>query len=185
MLCPGSLPTRTRSSRFAGSAFFLLAVTVGLGSYADFSAQDTAPARLKVAGTGNTPPLLLSVADLKKLPRKMLTVANPHDKKTEVYEGVPVAELLNRVGVPQGEHLHGAAMALYVLAEASDGYRVVFSLGELDSSILDSDVIVADTLDGAPLGPNQGPFKIVSPHDKRPARWVRMLKSLTVVKAGN
>jgi hypothetical protein len=46
-------------------------------------------------------------------------------------------------------------------------------------------VIVADTLNGAPLGPNQGPFKIVAPHDKRPARSVRMLKSLTVMKAAN
>lgn len=76
-------------------------------------------------------------------------------------------------------------MTSYVVAEASDGYRVVFSLAELDSAFLDSDVIVADTLNGTPLGPNQGPFKIIAPHDKRPARWVRMLKSLTVVKAAN
>jgi hypothetical protein len=38
-----------------------------------------------------------------------------------------------------------------VLAEAADGYRVVFSLPELDSGIVESEVIVADTLDGAPL----------------------------------
>jgi len=76
-------------------------------------------------------------------------------------------------------------MAFSDVAEASDGYRVVFSLAELDSGFQDSDVIVADTVDGGPLGPNQGPFRIVAPHDKRPARWVRMLKSLTVVKAAN
>jgi DMSO/TMAO reductase YedYZ molybdopterin-dependent catalytic subunit len=74
-------------------------------------------------------------------------------------------------------------MATYVLAEGADGYRVVFSLAELDSGILDSEVIVADTMDGAPLGTNQGPFRIVAPHEKRPARWVRMLKTLTVVRA--
>jgi len=28
-------------------------------------------------------------------------------------------------------------------------------------------------------------LRIVAPHDKRPARWVRMLKSLTVVKTPN
>ena len=36
---------------------------------------------------------------------------------------------------------------------------------------------------GAPLPPKQGPFKLVAPHEKRPARWVRMLKSLTVLRA--
>ena len=74
-------------------------------------------------------------------------------------------------------------MASYILAEASAGYRVVYSLAELDSDFQDSEVIVADTLNGSPLGEKQGPFKMVAPHDKRPARWVRMLKSLTVVNA--
>jgi hypothetical protein len=29
-----------------------------------------------------------------------------------------------------------------------------------------------------------GPLRLVVPQDKRPARWVRMLKSLTVVQLG-
>ncbi len=53
---------------------------------------------------------------------------------------------------------------------------------ELDPDFLDSDAIVADTLDGAPSGSNQGSIKIVMPHDKSPVRWVRMLKSLTVIQ---
>jgi hypothetical protein len=176
---------RAKVCRSAGSTSLVAALAIILASYAGLSAQDTGSAQLRIAGTGSTPPLLLSRDDLKEMPRKTLTVVNPHDKKTEVYEGVPIAELLHRVGVPQAEHLRGTAMAFYVLAEASDGYRVVFSVGELDSSILDSDVIVADTLNGAPLGADQGPFKIVAPHDKRPARWIRMLKSLTVMKAAS
>ena len=73
-------------------------------------------------------------------------------------------------------------MANYVIAEAEDGYRVVFSLAELDSGVLESEVIVADTIDGAPLSAQQGPFRLVAPHEKRPARWVRMLKSITVMR---
>jgi hypothetical protein len=49
-------------------------------------------------------------------------------------------------------------MTIYVVAEAADGYRVVFSLAELDPGIRDSDVIVADTLDGTPLDAKHGPF---------------------------
>ena len=140
------------------------------------------PVELRISGAVSTP-LVLTVSDLKKMPRKTLSVVNPHEKKQETYEGVLLEEILRRAGVPQGEQLRGSTMATYVLAEAQDSYRVVFSLPELDSAILDSDVIVADTMDGAPLAPKQGPFKLVAPHDKRPARWVRMLKSITVVRA--
>ena len=73
-------------------------------------------------------------------------------------------------------------MATYVQADAPDGYRVIFSLAELDSDFQDSDVIVADTLDGKALDDKSGPFRLVAPHDKRPARWVRMLQSLAVVR---
>jgi DMSO/TMAO reductase YedYZ molybdopterin-dependent catalytic subunit len=143
--------------------------------------QTTAvPAELRIGGAVSTP-LVLTVADLKKMPRKSISVVNPHDKKKETYEGVLLEEILHRAGVTQGEQLRGRAMATYVVAEAEDGYRVVFSLAELDSGILESEVIVADTMDGGPLVAQQGPFRLVAPHEKRPARWVRMLKSITVV----
>lgn len=129
-----------------------------------------------------TMPLTVSAEDLKKMPRMTLHVMNPHSHKEEVYEGVPLAALLKQAGVPQGEQLRGPWMASYVLAEAADGYRVVFSLAELDSGFLDSEVLLADTMDGVPIGAGEGPFKLVAPHEKRPARWVRMLKSLTVVQ---
>jgi DMSO/TMAO reductase YedYZ molybdopterin-dependent catalytic subunit len=146
------------------------------------TAATTSAAELRIAGAVSTP-LVLTVADLKKMPRKTLTVVNPHDKKTETYEGVLLEELLYTAGVAQGEQLRGSSMAIYVIAEAEDGYRVVFSLAELDSGIIESEVIVADTIDGAPLAAKQGPFRLVAPHEKRPARWVRMLKSITVVRA--
>jgi DMSO/TMAO reductase YedYZ molybdopterin-dependent catalytic subunit len=148
-------------------------------------AQTTATAsasELRIVGAVSAP-LVLTVADLKKMPRKTLTVVNAHDKKTETYEGVLLEELLHRAGVPRGEQLRGPSMGIYVIAEAEDGYRVVFSLAELDSGIIESEVIVADTMDGAPLAAKQGPFRLVAPHEKRPARWVRMLKSITVVRA--
>jgi DMSO/TMAO reductase YedYZ molybdopterin-dependent catalytic subunit len=144
----------------------------------------TGPSEFKVGGAV-TMPLTVTMEDLKKMPRKTLRVENAHAKKTEVYEGVPLEALLQKVGVPQGEQLRGPAMATYVLVEAADNYRVVFSLAELDSGFLDSEVLMADTMDGAPLAPDQGPFKLVAPHEKRPARWVKMVKSITVVRAPN
>jgi DMSO/TMAO reductase YedYZ molybdopterin-dependent catalytic subunit len=142
----------------------------------------TGPSEFNVGGAVTTP-LTVTVEDLKKMPRKTLRIENPHAKKMEVYEGAPLEALLQKAGVPQGEQLRGAAMATYVLVEAADNYLVVFSLAELDSRFQDSEVLMADTMDGAPLAPDQGPFKLVAPHEKRPARWVKMVKSITVVRA--
>jgi DMSO/TMAO reductase YedYZ molybdopterin-dependent catalytic subunit len=157
----------------------VLLLAAGVWHSATFA--ETGPAELKISG--GTSPLVLTVADLKSMPRKKLTVVNPHDKKTESYEGVLLEELLHKAGVPQGENLRGASLASYILAEAADGYRVVFSLAEVDSGIVDSEVMVADTLDGSPMGSGVGPFRLVAPHEKRPARWVRMLRSITVNSA--
>lgn len=140
----------------------------------------TGPSELKINGGAVTTSLTVTVNDLKKMPRKTLRVENAHAKRTEVYEGVPLEDLLKKAGAPQGEQVRGAAMASYVLVEAADDYLVVFSLAELDSSFQDSEVLVADTMDGAPLAPDQGPFKLVAPHEKRPARWVKMVKSISV-----
>lgn len=176
---PGLQNNRALAAACLGISL-LLAVAFS-AQYLCAQAASSAPA-LKIGGNV-VAPLSFSLLDLKNMPRKTLKVANPHSRKTETYQGVPLEELLRRAGVPQGQHLRGKAMATYVLATAADNYRVVFSLAELDSAFLDSDVIVADTLDGAPLGSNEGPLKLVAPHDKRPARWIRMLKSLTVLEA--
>jgi hypothetical protein len=94
-----------------------------------------------------------------------------------------VGELLKNAGEPQGAHLRGKSLAAYVVFKVEDGYEVVFSIAELDSGILDSDVILADTVDGGTLQAKVRPLRLVAPHEKRPARWVRMLKEITVVKA--
>lgn len=173
-------PTTKRSTPAFALVFALLALASSFGIPQHAFAQDPGTSVILKIGGNVATPLELSAKDLKNMPRQTLKVVNPHSKKAEVYQGVPLEELFRRAGVPQGSRLRGPAMATSVMAEAADGYRVVFSLAELDSDFLDSDVIVADTLDGAPLGTNEGPLKLVVPHDKRPARWVRMLKSLTV-----
>jgi DMSO/TMAO reductase YedYZ molybdopterin-dependent catalytic subunit len=174
----------------AAAAFLSLVVVapdvsvVALAAQTSQGAPAASVAELKVGGAVATP-LVLSLDDLKKMPRTTVSVVNPHDKKTEVYEGVLLTEILKRAGVPQGEQLRGAAMNTSVVAEASDNYRAVFSLAELDSGIGDAGVLVADSMDGAAMGGELGPLRLVAPKDKRPARWVRMLKGITVVKAGN
>jgi len=135
---------------------------------------------LSVTGEVTTE-LHLTAADLKALPRTTVTAMDAHEKQTHTFEGVTLAELLTRAGVPSGENLRGKGLAMCVLAGAADGYHAVFSLGELDASIGAEQALVADTMDGQPIPAGQGPLRRVVPSDKRPARWVRMVQSLTVV----
>jgi hypothetical protein len=124
--------------------------------------------------------LSLTPADLESLPRKQVEVKE--DGRTLAYEGVLVAEILKRAGVPLGPDLRGDAVATYVVAIATDGYQVVFSIGELDPTMTGNDIIVADTIDGKPLFAYQGPLRIVAPRDARGARSIRRLTRLEVVR---
>jgi DMSO/TMAO reductase YedYZ molybdopterin-dependent catalytic subunit len=124
--------------------------------------------------------LTLSADDLAKMPRATVR-ATSHGTET-VYEGVWLHEILKKAGVPQGNELRGKALAGYVLAQAQDGYQVVFSLGELDPSFIDNEILLADTANGKPLSSEQGRFKLVVPKDKPAARSVRMLTKLEVVQ---
>jgi hypothetical protein len=74
-------------------------------------------------------------------------------------------------------------MAFYVVAAADDGYRVVFSLAELDADLAAESILVADTADGKEIGSDQGPLRLVAPGDNRQGRWVRTLRTLTITSA--
>jgi DMSO/TMAO reductase YedYZ molybdopterin-dependent catalytic subunit len=162
-------------------SLLLLFLSSAFGCPRVLAQASAARAQLNIGGDVQTR-LSVTREDLLHMPRKTLKVTNPHENKEETYEGVLLAELLKRAGVPQGAQLRGAAMATYVQADAADGYRVIFSLAELDTDFQDSDVIVADTMNGAPLDDKAGPFRLIVPHDKRPARWIKTVQSLTVVR---
>jgi DMSO/TMAO reductase YedYZ molybdopterin-dependent catalytic subunit len=144
------------------------------------AAAPAGPARLAITGAVERP-LDLQISDLEKMPHVRVDVKD-HDGTLIAYEGVAMAELLKAAGAPIGEKLRGANMASYILAEARDGYRVVFALPELDPAFTDSKVLVAYAANGKPLPDGQGPFRIVAPQEKRAARSIRMLQRIQVVK---
>lgn len=158
----------------------LLAVTVA--SSAEAQSPEPAPVLELVSVTGDS--IRISAADWARLPRETVQASDPggagHAPIRGEYAGVPVRALLTLAGVPEGPAVRGGALRLYVVAEASDGYRVVFSLPELDPGFTDAPVIVADQLGGEALDAHQGPLRIVAPREKRPGRWVRNLVRLSV-----
>jgi hypothetical protein len=141
-------------------------------------AQDSEPA-VQVTGAVKQA-LTLTAGDLAKMPRASVRTSN--NGMETVYDGVWLYEVLKRAGVPQGSELRGKALTSYVLAEAQDGYQVVFSLAELDPAFIDNEILLADTANGKPLFGAQGRFRLVASKDKPGARSVRMLTRLEVVQ---
>jgi hypothetical protein len=117
-------------------------------------------------------------ATLAALPHKTVTVYNMHAKANQTYSGVLLMDLLVKLGVPEKQH--GKDLHLYLVAVGSDGFEAVYSVAEVNPNLHDSTVIVADALEGNPLG-DAGPLKIVSAGDKLPARSVRNLVAIRVL----
>ncbi len=111
-------------------------------------------------------PIKLTAADLTKLPRRSIR-ARDHGGKESEYEGSPLIEVLKLAGVKFGEGLKGKNLTLYLVVEASDGYRVVYALPELDPSYTDKVVMLADKREG-------------KPDERMHTRWVRQVTGLTI-----
>jgi hypothetical protein len=162
-----------RQARFAVAAVLIAASSVGAQQAPSHSGSLTIsadPAKV----------LTLKPADLATMPRTSVVMESDGQKAT--YEGVLVGELLKRAGAPLGGQLRGDAVSSYVVASASDGYRALFSLAELDPAFTGSQIMVADKVDGKPLFSYQGPFRIVAPKDLAGARSIRMLERIEVVR---
>lgn len=158
---------------------FLFVVVLSL-SVLRMNAQLATPPAPSVKVTGEVvTPLTLSPADLAAMPR---TTATAKDKQgvSHTFAGVAIADILNKAGVTTGRQLRGENLAKYVLVSCADNYQVVFSLAELDSTITDRVVILADSIEGKPLPAGTGPFRLIVPGEKKPARNCFQVVALTV-----
>jgi hypothetical protein len=187
---------RPVSTHFAAMLF--LAITTVPFAYTQTAPQNPqrGQPQLPMGGKGGHPtsnitaqvagPLTITYGDksaewtpqkLDALPQTTITVFNGHANANQTYSGVPLIELLAKLGVP--DKPRGKDLRLYIVAEGSDGYKVVYSIGELSPDLHDGTVIVADKLAGQPIG-QAGPLQVVATGEKHPARWVRNLIAIHV-----
>jgi hypothetical protein len=100
----------------------------------------------------------------------------------QVCTGPLLADVLAKLGAPASGDLRGAALLLAVVIEARDGYRVAFTLGELDPLLGKAPVVLADRCNGAMLDEADGPFRLAVGGDIRGARSVRQVARLSLVE---
>jgi DMSO/TMAO reductase YedYZ molybdopterin-dependent catalytic subunit len=154
----------------------LLLLITGFGTRAQ-----TKEAVVKVTGEV-TNPLTIGSADLQQYKQTTVT-RKDRDGKDHTYSGVIVSEILAKAGVTLGPELRGENLAKYLLVEASDGYQVLFALAELDKGFTDRSIILADKIDGQPLAPADGPFRIIVQDEKKPARCIKQVTAMKVLFA--
>lgn len=121
---------------------------------------------------------VLSMDDLDALPQVSVEVEQHGAKRR--YGGALLTDVLARVGAPSGQAIHGPDLSDVVLVQARDNYRVVFDLAGVDAGTRRDRVILANRMNGAPLGEKQGPFQIVAEGDLRPARSARMVTAISL-----
>ena len=126
-------------------------------------------------------PARITVEELTRLAQHPIKASEHGTPAT--FEGVLLSDVLAKVGVPFGEKLRGKALSQYLLVEAADGYRAIFALPELDPAFSEKRVYLVTKRDGKPLSEKEGPFRIVVPDEKRPARWVRQVTALRIEAA--
>ncbi|QEM07613.1 molybdopterin-dependent oxidoreductase [Mucilaginibacter rubeus] len=154
----------------------LLLLIAGLTTQAQ-----TKEAVVKITGEV-TNPLTIGPAELQQYKQTSVT-RKDKDGKAHIYSGVIVSEILTKAGVTLGADLHGKNLVKYLLVEASDGYQVLFALAELDKGFTDRVIILADKIDGQPLAPADGPFRIIVQDEKKPARCIKQVIAMKVMFA--
>ena len=97
---------------------------------------------------------------------------------SHIYTGVLLVDVLDSAGVTLGDKLDNKRLTRYILVTSADGYQAVFPLTEVERSIKNHNILVAFLRDGMPLQNGEGPFRIISPDDKKRSRWVRQIHSI-------
>lgn len=117
---------------------------------------------------------------IEGLPIREVTLT--HHGETLVCTGPLLTDVLARLGAPAKGDVRGAALLTTVVVEARDGYRVAFTLGELDPLLGRASVVLTNRCNGALLGDSDGPFRLAVEGDQRGARSVRQVASLKLVE---
>jgi len=169
----GSGLERPNTMRIAGLALTALAL---------IAAAPPPASNKQIALTidGASRAMRLTMGALAAMPRT--TVSWTVHGRTVSCAGPWLTDVLAGAGAPTGEAVRGVELTRIVIATGADGYRVAFTLGELDHRLGNAPVIVADQCDSKPLSDADGPLRLVAAADQRGARSVRRLVRLSFVQ---
>lgn len=121
----------------------------------------------------------LAAGHWRSLPREAVH-ASAHGQSLDC-SGVALLAVLRQAGAMPEDALRGAHLARRVEISARDGYRVTFSLAELDPTLGNRRVMLVDQCGGKALDADSGPLRLIVPDDARPARGIRQIEQIVVL----
>lgn len=174
--------------RAALQALFAAALAAGGSAVAQACPGDDGPRKadmLLSTQVADAAPRALRRSDLEALPprsvgtRRTVERDGVRDEQTLTYDGWLLRDVLTLAGFDAAGRRDTRTWVIE--ATATDGYRAVFSWGELYNSALGEQVYVIGSQDGRPLDATAGPLALRSLADLRPGpRHVRNLCALSV-----
>jgi hypothetical protein len=156
------------------------AAALALFSVASVQAQTApAPGTVTVVGIAGTP-VTLSQATLASLPSAKLHVSfgTDHGPTSATFQGPLLWTVLVHEGVVSAAHPRDATRQV-LLVTGRDGYTAVLALGEIAPQFEGKQTILADSMNGRPLG--LGHWRIVIPGEQRGGRDVRDVARLQLL----
>jgi hypothetical protein len=134
-------------------------------------------------------PTIITPDALSKLTSQIVTESATYlqgtTSVTDTYTGVSLWNLIQDAGLLTNPAIKNDALNFIVVATGSDGYRAVFSLGEIDPAFGNQPDIVAyaDQQGQLGTGGSDGALRIVVPGDMAGGRYVSNVTSLQVIDA--
>jgi hypothetical protein len=127
-------------------------------------------------------PGIYNLPDLTPVMTQTATYTAAGTPVTDSYSGISLWNLLGDAGGVTVTSAKNDILSKYVVATGSDGYKAVFSLGEIDPNFGAQPVMVAYADTAGQLGPNgsDGLARVVVPGDLAGGRYVSELVSLKV-----
>jgi hypothetical protein len=126
-------------------------------------------------------PMTFDVAALEQLPvtHENVTYFAAGSVVSQTFTGVLLWDLLQSVGIIVNPMIKNDILRKTVVVIGSDGYEVVFGVGEIDPNFGGHQIMVAYAVNGQPLGVD-GPARIVAPGDKEGGRFVSNIVKIEV-----
>lgn len=171
------------------AVILLFTLIAALPNFAFSQPQDSPP--LHIHGDG----IALTDWTVDKIQKQFAAEITPityaGHSGSHVFKCVPLISLLKAAGVPTDLKMQpnsdpkakSYSLRFVAVTRGRDGYVVAFSLAELIPDVGNHHVWLALDEDGQPLSANDGPMRLLSPDDQKPARSVHELADITLIDA--
>ena len=129
-----------------------IVMPVGEVSIIDVITADVIPTLIVQGISGTT--VTLSASDIARLPQQTVEAIDHGIPVT--FHGVLLTDVLAKVTTPTGEAFSKTVASHYLIVEAQDGYKALFSWAEIDPTFTDRKLYVALKRDRVPLSSEDG-----------------------------